>query len=143
LSDTASTARARKAGHLRDEVTRVHVEFLIAGEYPGDRKAKSVRFPTPGDVAETSADGLRFVNLKTLIELKSASARSAPHRIRDRADVLELIHLLSLPRDFADPLDPYVRQDFRDLAATPPSEQDWILANLKTTPPAVQCLELY
>ncbi len=111
--------------HLRDEVTRVRVEFLVAGEYPGDGKPKSVRFPAPIDVAEVSAEGLQFVNLKTLIELKLASARSAPHRIRDRADVLELIHLLSLPADFAHRLDSYVQQDFRDLAALPPpSERD-------------------
>lgn len=111
--------------HLRDEVTRVRVKFLIAGEYPGDGKPKSVRFPAPGEVAEVSPEGLRFVNLKTLIELKLASARSAPHRIKDRADVLELIHLLSLSPNFADQLDAYVQQDFRELAALPPpSEQD-------------------
>ncbi len=111
--------------HLRDDVTRVRVEFLIAGEYPGDGKPKSVSFPEPVSVAETSADGIAFVNLRTLIELKLASARSAPHRIKDRADVLELIHLLSLPAEFADQLDAYIRQDFRDLAALPPpSERD-------------------
>jgi hypothetical protein len=54
-----------------------------------------------------------------------ASAKSAAHRIKDRADVLELIHLLSLPVAFADRLDPYVQQEFRDLAALPPpSERD-------------------
>lgn len=111
--------------HLRDEVTRVRVEFLMAGEYPGDGKPKSVRFPAPSAVAERSDEGILFVNLKTLIELKLASARSAPHRIKDRADVLELIHLLGLSADFAAQLDPYVQQDFRDLAAMPPpSERD-------------------
>ncbi|GMV96213.1 MAG: hypothetical protein HRF43_09240 [Phycisphaerae bacterium] len=45
--------------------------------------------------------------------------------MKDRADVLELIHLLGLSPSFADRLDPYVRQEFLDLAALPPpSEPD-------------------
>src|SRR5687767_11697254 len=40
--------------HLRDEVTHVRVEFLIAGEYPGDGKPKSVQFPEPQAVSERS-----------------------------------------------------------------------------------------
>jgi len=109
--------------HLRDDVTRVRVEFLLAAEYPGDGKPKSVTFPKPAGVAERSDEGIYFVNLKTLIELKLASARSAPHRIKDRADVLELIHLLGLRADFANRLDEYVQQDFRDLAALPPPSE--------------------
>lgn len=117
--------RSPGSRHLRDEVTRVRVEFLVAGEYPGDGKPKSVQFPPPARVAERSDEGICFVNLKTLIELKLASARSAAHRIKDRSDVLELIHLLGLRADFAERLDPYVQQDFRDLAALPPpSEPD-------------------
>jgi hypothetical protein len=116
------TRKSPQSRHLRDEVTRVRVEFLLAGEFPGDGKPKSVQFPPPQTVCERSSDGLLFVNLKTLIELKLASARSAPQRIKDRSDVLELIHLLSLPASFADQLDPYVQQDFRDLAALPPPD---------------------
>lgn len=124
------TARgyARKSAdsrHLRDDVTRVRVEFLIAGEYPGDGQPKPVKFPPPRDVAEKSDEGIAFVNLKTLIELKLASAKSAAHRIKDRADVLELIHLHGLKTDYAEQLDPYVRDEFRTLAALPPpSEPD-------------------
>jgi hypothetical protein len=63
------------------------------------------------------------VKLQTLIELKLASAASAPHRIKDRADVLELIHLRSLPADYAEGLNEYVRKDFRELAALPPPRE--------------------
>ena len=117
--------KSPESRHLRDEVTRIRIEFLVAGEYPGDGQPKPVRFPPPQDVGELYAEGIRFVNLKTLIELKLASAKSAAHRIKDRADVLELIHLLGLAADFAEQLDPYVREEFRELAVLPPpSEQD-------------------
>jgi len=111
--------------HLRDEVTRVRVEFLIAGEFPGDGKPKAVAFPQPVSVAERSDEGIYFVTLKTLIELKLASAKSAAHRIKDKADVLELIHLHGLTPGFASQLNPYVQAEFQELALLPPpSEPD-------------------
>ncbi|TWT40333.1 hypothetical protein RAS1_40410 [Phycisphaerae bacterium RAS1] len=70
--------------HLRDEVTRVRVEFLLGGEFPGDGRPKPVAFPAPSAVSERADDGLSIINLRSLIELKLASARSAPHRIKDR-----------------------------------------------------------
>jgi hypothetical protein len=106
--------------HLRDDVTRVRVEFLVAGEFPGDGKPKPVSFPEPTGVSQRSDDGLSFVTLEKLIELKLASAMTAPHRIKDRADVLELIHRLKLAPSFADRLAPYVQADFQALAALPP-----------------------
>lgn len=109
--------------HLRDEITCVRIEFLIAGDYPGDGKPKPVRFPDPSQVGEESDEGIRFINLRTLVELKLASAKSAAHRIRDRADVLELIHALGLSPEFAARLDPYVRDEFRQLALLPPPNE--------------------
>ncbi|MFO0839488.1 MAG: hypothetical protein U1D55_13310 [Phycisphaerae bacterium] len=106
--------------HLRDDVTRVRVEFLISGEFPGDGKPKPVSFPDPAAESERSDDGFWFITLRGLIELKLASAISAPHRIKDRADVLELLHRHSLPAAYADSLSPYVRDEFRRLAALPP-----------------------
>jgi hypothetical protein len=111
--------------HLRDEVTRVRIEFLVAGEYPGDGQPKPVRFPQPSAASETSPEGLRFLTLRDLIELKLASAKSAPQRIKDRADVLELIHAHGLAAPYAQRLDPYVRDEFVALTALPPpSEPD-------------------
>jgi len=119
--------RLKSAGsrHLRDDVTRVRVEFLIAGEYPGDGKPKPVSFPQPLGIVERDADGIAFVGLEKLIEMKLASAKTAPQRIKDRADVLELVHLLGLKPDYAGRLNSYVQPDFRELAALPPpSEAD-------------------
>jgi hypothetical protein len=53
--------------------------------------------------------------LPTLIELKLASGMSAPHRLKDLADVLELIRALSLPRETSDSLDASVRAKYEEL----------------------------
>jgi hypothetical protein len=50
-----------------------------------------------------------------LFELKLASGMTAPHRLKDLADVIELIRILQLPAELAAELDPYVRDKFREL----------------------------
>jgi len=55
------------------------------------------------------------VTLEKLIELKLASGMTAPHRLRDLADVQELIKIRRLPADFAERLDPYVRDKYIEL----------------------------
>ncbi len=101
---------------FRDTETGVRIEILTTGEYPGDGLPKPVAFPdpmTPG-VAE-EIDGIRVVTLEQLIELKLASGLSAPHRLRDLADVQDLIARLSLPLTLADQLDPWVQSAYQDL----------------------------
>ncbi len=102
--------------NVRDARTGVRIEFVLAGEYPGDGKPKPVAFPNPADVA-VEIDGIRYVQLATLIELKLASGMTNPGRLRDLADVQELIRQLSLPPVFAGQLNPFVRGKFDDLAA--------------------------
>ena len=60
-------------------------------------------------------EGIRVVALDKLIELKLASGMSAPHRLRDLADVQDLIARLGLPLTLADQLDPSVQAAYRDL----------------------------
>lgn len=93
------------ARNLRDTDAGVAIEFIVAGEYPGDRKDKPVAFPDPEAVTETIA-GLRCLNLVTLIELKLASGMTAPHRLRDLAEVQELAKALNLDASFATRLNP-------------------------------------
>ena len=100
--------------NLRDTQTGVQIEFLVAGQYPGDGKPKPVQFPDPA-AAATEIDGIRFVNLPTLIELKLASGMTNPGRLRDLADVQELIRVLKLPAEYAEKLNPYVRAKFNEL----------------------------
>jgi hypothetical protein len=70
--------------------------------------------PEPAE-ASIEIDGVRFVTLEKLIELKLASGMSAPDRLKDLADVQELIKLRKLNADFASKLDPYVREKYGDL----------------------------
>ncbi len=100
--------------NLRDTENGVRIEFLVAGEYPGDGKPKPVAFPEPGNVA-VEQDGIRFLNLPPLIELKLASGMTGLGRLKDLADVQELIKMLGLPETLADRLDPYVRERYREL----------------------------
>jgi hypothetical protein len=103
--------------NLRDTRTGVRIDFIVTGDYPGDGRVKPVAFPDPSTVA-LEFDGVRYLNLATLIELKLASGMTNPARLRDLSDVLELIRLLKLPAEFAEQhLNPYVREKYRELAA--------------------------
>lgn len=104
----------RQSKHLRDTELGVRIEFLTTGEFPGDGRPKPVAFPEPLG-ASTLSDGIYYVNLSTLIELKLASGMTNAGRLRDLADVLELIKLLNLPADFDQQLNPYVREKFADV----------------------------
>ena len=99
---------------LRDTSTNVPVDFLLAGEYPGDGKPKPVVFPDPAAVARRGALGF-VVPLPLLLELKLASGLSAPDRLKDLADVLELIRATGLPLDLGSQLDASVRDKYREL----------------------------
>ncbi|MCI0362907.1 MAG: nucleotidyl transferase AbiEii/AbiGii toxin family protein [Phycisphaerales bacterium] len=100
--------------NLRDAESGVRIEFLIAGDYPGDGKPKPVRFPDPAQVA-VSIDGVKFLSLPSLIELKLASGLTNPRRAKDLVDVQELIDVLRLTEDFANQLSPFVQAKYREL----------------------------
>ena len=101
--------------NLRDTENGVRIEFLVAGEYPGDGKVKPVAFPDPKPVAMESDDGIKLLNLPALIELKLASGMTGRGRLKDLADVQELIKLLRLPQSYAEQLAPYVQVQYDEL----------------------------
>lgn len=103
---------ARK--RLRATKSGIPVEIIVAGEYPGDGKPKPISFPVPSQ-ASVEIDGVRVVALEKLVELKLASGMTAPDRLKDLADVQELIKLRALDASFADRLHPYVRERFMEL----------------------------
>lgn len=99
---------------VRDSEYGVNIDVMLAGDFPGDGQPKPVSFPDPSEVA-VEGERFRILPLATLIELKLASGISAPHRLKDLADVLELIRAASLPAELGDSLNPYVRAKYKEL----------------------------
>jgi hypothetical protein len=97
--------------NLRDAETGVRIDFLVSGQFPGDGKPGPVVFPVPQDVS-IEQNGFRVISLPKLVELKLASGQAA-HRLKDLADVQELVQHLKLPLDFAEQLDPSLRDAYR------------------------------
>ncbi len=97
--------------HLRDTITGVRIEFLVTGQFPGDGKPKPLPFPDPSAIAVES-DGIKYLNLPTLIDLKLASGMTNPDREKDIVDISELIKTLNLPRELSADLHPFVRDKF-------------------------------
>lgn len=99
---------------VRDTERNVDIDVVLAGDYPGDGREKPVCFPDPATGA-VKGDSFSLVSLETLIELKVASGMTAPHRLKDLADVIELIRVNSLPAEYEERLHPYVRGRFTEL----------------------------
>ena len=92
----------------------VLIEIITAGEYPGDGKPKSIVFPDPGEYSEDIA-GVKTMTLPKLLELKLASGMTGRGRLKDLADVQEMIKAKGLKEDFAENLDESVREKFREI----------------------------
>jgi hypothetical protein len=99
---------------LRDTEYGVPIDIVLAGDYPGDEAPKPVSFPDPGQVT-SPGQRPRLLPLRVFIELKLASGMTAPHRLRDLADVLELIKIRELGLELSEELNPYVREKYREL----------------------------
>jgi hypothetical protein len=110
----AFTGARRK---FRTTGENVPVEVITSGEYPGDGLAKPVQFPNPNEVAVV-IDGVKTLSLEKLVELKLSSGISAPDRLKDLADIQELIKLKGLDEVFAEKLDEYVREKYLELGRT-------------------------
>ena len=100
--------------NLRDAESGVRIEFLVTGDFPGDGKPKPVSFPDP-DAVTVEENGIRWLSLPALVELKLASGMTNPGRLKDLADVQELIQALPLSADFGEQLQPFVRDKYAEL----------------------------
>jgi len=103
---------ARK--RLRSTQDSTPIELIATGEYPGDGKPKPITFPRPSENS-VEIDGVKFPTLEKLIELKLASGMTAPDRLKDLADVQELIKIRGLTAELGDKLNPYVREKYLEL----------------------------
>jgi len=99
---------------FRTAEENIPVEIITSGEYPGDGLPKPVSFPEP-DSDFVVIEGIKTVSLEKLVELKLASGMTAPDRLKDLADVQELIKLKSLDADFASKLNEFVRPKYIEL----------------------------
>jgi hypothetical protein len=99
---------------LRDPEHGVDIDVVLSGSFPGDGEPKPVAFPDPATTAERGAR-VALLPLSTLVELKLASGMTAPDRLKDLADVIELIRAINLPEAMTADLDPYVREKYLDL----------------------------
>lgn len=101
---------------FRETTQNVPIEIITSGEYPGDGKPKSVQFHDPSEHFVV-IDGIRTVDLVHLVELKLASGMTGLARLKDLADVQELIRVRHLDAAFAEQLDSLVADRFRELYA--------------------------
>jgi hypothetical protein len=99
---------------VRDAEHGVDIDVVLTGSYPGDGKPKPVMFPDPARAAERGAR-VSLLPLATLLELKLASGLTAPDRLKDLADVQEVIRIRRLPRALSADLDPFVRDKYLEL----------------------------
>ena len=99
---------------LRDTEHGVRVEFLVTGEFPGDGRPKPIAFPDPAS-SSVEVGGIRYLSLATLVQLKLASGMSDAGRLKDLADVQELIRARELPLEFREQLDASVRGKYAEL----------------------------
>jgi len=111
--------------NFRDTINDVNIDALMVGQYPGDGLPKPVAFPEPESVVEYHEEGIPYITLNTLLELKLASGMTAAHRLQDMADVIQLIKVNRLPIDHAGQLNPYVSDKFRELWQAAQVEEEY------------------
>jgi hypothetical protein len=99
---------------FRTTEENIPVEIITAGEFPGDGMPKPVSFPDPHE-ASVTIDGINTISLEKLIELKLTSGMTAGDRLKDLADVQELIKLKDLDESFAEKLHEFVRNKYLEL----------------------------
>ncbi len=101
--------------NFKDATNNINVDTLIVGDFPGDGLPKPISFPPPESISWMSLDGLPYIDLTTLIELKVASGMTTKHRPRDLDDVIQLIRINQLPESYGETLNPDVRDTFKEL----------------------------
>jgi len=101
----------------------IPVEIITSGEFPGDGLPKPVEFPDPAKFTVV-IDGVKTITMEKLIELKLTSGLTAGDRLKDLADVQELIKLKGLDEVFAEKLNEFVRAKFIELQRSAASAKD-------------------
>lgn len=98
---------------MRDTEHNVKIDILLTGDYPGDGKPKPVSFPDPR--VAIRGEGVMVLPVNHLVELKLASGMTNADRLKDLADVQELIRAATLPLELGDELNPMVREKYAEI----------------------------
>jgi len=106
--------RAAGTGKLIDTEFNVNIDVMSTGRFPGDDKPKPIAFPDPSTPSVRGAP-FALLPVELWIELKLASGMVAAHRLKDLADVQELIRSAGIPISMASALHPWVRGKFLEL----------------------------
>ncbi|MDP3213235.1 MAG: hypothetical protein Q8S73_03955 [Deltaproteobacteria bacterium] len=85
---------------VRDTESGVKIDVLLTGDFPGDGLPKEVSFPSP--TVAVRGDAVMVLPIRYLVELKLASGLTNPDRLKDLADVQELIRHAALPLELVD-----------------------------------------
>jgi hypothetical protein len=88
--------------------SKVSIDFLVTGRFPGSGKPGPIAFPDPGE-ASLRIKNTSVVTLPHLIQLKLAA-----RRYQDFGDVVFLLRVHNLDEAFMDKLHPSVRSDFME-----------------------------
>ena len=99
---------------FRTTAEDISMKVILTGEYPGDKKPRSVVFPDPAE-NNVDIDGIKTITLTKLVELKLASGMTGAGRRKDLADVQELIRVCGLAASFAEQLDSSVQTTYLEL----------------------------
>ena len=105
---------------MQDAEYTVKIDVRTPDEKPGDGKTCPFNFPSPESLGEDMGGiwkGVRILPLRELIELKLASGLTSVARRKDHVDVVELVKVNQLAKDFGDTLHPFVREKYRELWA--------------------------
>jgi hypothetical protein len=100
--------------------SKVGVDVLVTGLYPGRRKPGPFAFPDPEEASE-EIEEVKVVTLPQLIQLKLAARRHY-----DFGDVEFLIRVHNLDESFLEKLHPSVRQDFIECLEEKRREDEYI-----------------
>ena len=102
--------------NIRDTATHVKIEFVLSGDFPGSGDRQPISFPDPADTEPIEHNGVKYVGLPRLVELKLASGMSGgADRAKDLVDVQQLIKIKRLQRDFSGRLHEAARGKYEEL----------------------------
>lgn len=104
----------QEGNRFKDVKYDVNIDLLLSGDSPGNTIPAEIRFPHPSQ-CYVELEGYPCLPLDTLVELKLASGLVHQRRLKDIADVQELIVANCLTGDFAALLHPWVQPKFLEL----------------------------